>query len=349
MNGTLLVMFLALLMAPLPAGAEPWPVDKWQPPFDYQGQPRAMSYEPLAAAAKPWRICASYPHLKDSYWLSVNYGMVEQAKRLKVKLQVVEAGGYPNLERQIAQIAECSGAADALIVGTVSFDGITPLMRDLSQRMPVIAAVNDINSSGITAKSGVSWVTMGKAIGDYFAKLHPKGGKPVKVAWFPGPKGAGWVDFVQQGIGPALAASSANIVAVKWGDTGFEAQLLLLEEVIEEYPDIDYVIGSAVTADAAVSLFRAKGLSGKIGILADYFTHSTYRSVKRGKVIAAPTDSPVMQGRIAVDQAVRALEGSLTARHVGPRIEIVDQASLAEIDIEASLAPAWFRPVFEVK
>ena len=175
---------------------------------------------------------------------------------------------------------------------------------------------------------------MGKAIGDYFARLHPKGQKPVKVAWFPGPRGAGWVAFVEQGFRAAMVASSADIVTVKWGDTGFEAQLLLLEEVIEEHPDIDYVIGSAVTADAAVSLFRARGLSGRIGILADYFTHSTYRAIKRGKVIAAPTDSPVMQGRIALDQAVRALEGMLTARHVGPKIEIVDQARLAEIDID---------------
>ncbi|MGE0239916.1 MAG: TMAO reductase system periplasmic protein TorT [Parvibaculaceae bacterium] len=350
MRGTCLALGLALAAAMPPAAAqETWPVDKWTPPFDYGGEAQAYSYAPLDVATRPWRICASYPHLKDSYWLSVNYGMVEQARRLNVRLKVVEAGGYPNLERQKSQIAECAGTADALIVGTVSFDGLTPLIRKLAQRMPVIAAVNDVNDAGITAKSGVSWIAMGKAIGDYFARLHPKGQRPVKVVWFPGPRGAGWVAFVEQGFRAAVAASSADIVAVKWGDTGFEAQLLLLEEVLEEHPDIDYVIGSAVTADAAVSLFRARGLSGRVGILADYFTHSTYRAIKRGKVIAAPTDSPVLQGKIALDQAVRALEGSLAVRHVGPQIEIVDQASLAEIDIDQSLAPASFVPVFEVK
>lgn len=342
--------FLALVVSLSPvSGQETWQVDRWTPPFDYGGKAETFAYAPLAAAARPWRICASYPHLKDSYWLSVNYGMVEQARRLKVRLEVVEAGGYPNLARQKAQIAQCAARADALIVGTVSYDGLTPEIRDLARHMPVIAAINDIDSAGISAKSGVSWAAMGAAIGDYFARLHPKGGKPVKVAWFPGPKGAGWVDFVRQGIEPALGRSSADIVAVKWGDTGFEAQLLLLEEVIEEYPDIDYVIGSAVTADAAVSLFRAKNLTGRIGILADYFTHSTYRAIKRGKVIAAPTDQPVMQGRIAIDQAVRALEGTLSARHVGPRIEIVDQAGLKRIDAGNSLAPAWFRPIFAVE
>lgn len=326
-----------------------WPVDTWVPPFDYKGAMHQLDYKSLTTASKPWRICASYPHLKDSYWLSVNYGMVEQARRLGVKLRIVEAGGYPNLDRQIAQIKECAAMSDALIVGTVSFDGLTPLIREISKRIPVIAAVNDIDSEGITAKSGVSWVAMGAAVGNYFAEMHPKGQGPVKIAWFPGPKGAGWVKFIEEGFLPAIARSSANIVAVKWGDTGFEAQLLLLEEVIEEHPDIDYIIGSAVTADAAVSLLRAKGLSGHIGILADYFTHGTYREIKRGKVLAAPTDSPVLQGKISIDQAVRALEGSLTVIHAGPSIQIVDQEGLDRLDIADSLAPAWFTPTFEVK
>jgi len=345
-----LAALLAILLAASPARAgQVWTVDIWDPPFDYSAPPRQIDYVPLETAARPWRLCASYPHLKDSYWLSVNYGMVEQAKRLGIRLEVVEAGGYPNLDRQIAQVRDCARAADAVIVGTVSFAGLTPTIKDLARHMPVVAAVNDIDSDGIAAKSGVSWVAMGAAIGDYFARRHPKGQAPVKVAWFPGPKGAGWVKFVEEGFRPAIARSSANIVAVKWGDTGFEAQLLLLEEVLEEHPDIDYIIGSAVTADAAVSLLRAKGLSRDIKVLADYFTHGTYRSIRRGKVLAAPTDSPVMQGKIAIDQAVRALEGTLTIRHVGPAIRVVDQSDITSLDIDDSLAPAWFKPTFQVK
>jgi protein TorT len=341
---------LLVLAAVIPARTgQVWPLDSWTPPFDYTGEPQSLDYEPLAAASKPWRICASYPHLKDSYWLSVNYGMVEHARRLGIRLDVVEAGGYPNLDRQIAQVKDCAATADALIVGTVSFDGLTPTIRDISKHMPVIAAVNDIDSEGITAKAGVSWVAMGAAIGEYFASRHPKGQAPVKVAWFPGPKGAGWVKFIEEGLLPAIAESSADIVATRWGDTGFEAQLLLLEEVLEEHPEIDYIIGSAVTADAAVSLLRAKGLSRRIKVLADYFTHGTYRAIKRGKVLAAPTDSPVMQGKVAIDQAVRALEGSLKVKHVGPSIQIVDHASIARLNVDDSLAPAWFKPTFEVK
>ena len=104
--GLCLTAALAWMVPAFGAGAqEPvWELETWEVPFDYSSPSRAVRYEPLGRATKKWRICASYPHLKDSYWLSVNYGMVLEAERLGVALQVVEAGGYPNLTRQIAQI-----------------------------------------------------------------------------------------------------------------------------------------------------------------------------------------------------------------------------------------------------
>ncbi|MCA3560135.1 MAG: TMAO reductase system periplasmic protein TorT [Aestuariivirga sp.] len=346
---SLLAALALLALAGACRAADTWALERWTPPFDYRGTPSEIAYQPLEKARKRWRICASYPHLKDSYWLSVNYGMVRHARKLGIALEIVEAGGYPNLDKQKAQIAGCAKSADALIVGAVSYDGLTPLLVTLSKRMPVIAAVNDIDSAGVVAKSGVSWISMGEAIGHYFAALHPKGSAKVRVAWFPGPKGAGWVGFVEEGFQRGIAGSSAEIVSVKWGDTGFEDQLLLLEDLLEQHPDVDYIIGSAVTADAAVSLLRAKNLTGRIGVLADYFTHGTYRAIKRGKVIAAPTDLPVVQGELAIDQAVRALEGTLAVSHAGPAIRIIDGNNINATDINDSLAPASFKPTFKVE
>lgn len=343
-------LVLALLAAAGPALAETWDLRVWQPPFDFESPSERVAYAPLEAASRKWRICASYPHLKDSYWISVNFGMVEQARRLGVALSVVEAGGYPNLDTQIAQITRCVAAgADALIVGTVSYRGLTPTIREVAAAIPVVAAVNDVAKAGISAMTGVPWVTMGARPGEFLAERHPAGGERVKVAWFPGPKGAGWVDFVEAGFRDAIAGSAVDIVVTKYGDTGKEIQLLLIEEALEERPDIDYIVGSAVTAEAAVGLLRARGLTEDIGVLADYFTHAVYRGIKRGKILAAPTDFPVLQGRLAVDQAVRLLEDKLTVVHAGPVIRLVTQDTVETIGPEGSLAPNWFTPTFTVE
>lgn len=343
---------LAWIVPAFGVGAEEpvWELETWQAPFDYSSPSRAVRYEPLRRATKKWRICASYPHLKDSYWLSVNYGMVLEAERLGVALQVVEAGGYPNLARQTAQINDCTaGGTDILVVGTVSFEGLTPTVLEIAERMPVTAVVNDIADPGISAKTGVSWTIMGSSIGDYLARRHPEGSAPVKVAWFPGPEGSGWVPFVETGFREALQESAAEIVVTKYGDTGREIQLILIEEALEERPDVDYIVGSAVTAEMAVSALRARGWLGRIRILADYFTHAVYRGIKRRRIQAAPTDFPVIQGRLGIEQAVRLLEGRLDLIHVGPAIRLVDLDNVDELGTGTSLAPAWFTPRFIVE
>lgn len=352
MNRTRLKFLFALLclavFLPAKAGAAAWQVLAWPEPYDYSGVPSTVAVEPLARAVRPWRICASYPHLKDAYWISVNYGMVEQALEAGVHLTVIDAGGYPSVDRQWAQIEMCSRSADAMIVSPSSYDGLTPLIQDIAKRIPVIAAVNDIDGRGISAKVGVPWREMGRSIGQFIAARVPTSGRSAPVAWFLGPHGAGWVPFVDAGFREGIAGSSAKIVAVDWGDTGFEIQLRLVEETLDRFPSIAYLVGSAVTADAAVSVLRARGLEGRVMIAATYFTHGTYRAIKRGKVIAAPTDAPVLQGRLAIDQAIRVIEGKLIYRHLGPPIRMVDKQTVDDLPLSDCLAPPTFVPRFEV-
>jgi len=164
--------------------------------------------------------------------------MVQEAQRLGVSFVLYEAGGYTDLARQIEQVHACGQRdMDALIVGTLSYEGLTPAIVELAQRMPVIAAVNDIDDAGITAKVGLSWREMGAAADRVIAERHPPGGPPVRLAWFPGPEGAGWVQFAEQGFREAVADSSAQIVETKFGDTGLEQQVLLVEDVLDDFTD----------------------------------------------------------------------------------------------------------------
>lgn len=331
------------------AAGETWALRVPGVPFDDDSPTEPVLYQPLEHAAKPWRLCVIYPHLKDAYWLSVNYGMVEEANRLGVSFDLYEAGGYPNLARQIEQVAACGKRRmDALILGPVSYDGLTPAVVAIARQMPVIDAVNDMDDAGVSAKASVSWREMGAAAGRAIAERHPKGSAPVRLAWFPGPKGAGWVAFVERGFLEALAGSSAKIVATRFGDTGTEEQVLLVEDVLDTTPDVDYLVGSGPMAEAAVSVLRARGLTDRIGVVSTYISHGVYRGIKRGRILAAPTDFAVLQGRLAVELAVRAIEGKLTIRHAGPEIITITAENIDAIGSRESLAPASFVPVFDV-
>ena len=185
----------ALLATTAGAAEKWWPynIEVWNPPFDMKSPRTAMDYAPLEKASKQWDICVSFPHMKDAYWLAVNYGVVDESERLGVKMQLVEAGGYTNLNKQVSQIEDCVAAgAEAVVIGAISFDGLNNLVKEVRGKgVPVIDVINGMSSPELSAKSLVSFGEMGFKAGEYLAKLHPKGIDPVKVAWFPGPPGAG--------------------------------------------------------------------------------------------------------------------------------------------------------------
>lgn len=344
---------LALCMAS-PALADPWyPYDAVQitPPFSTDGAPAPVKYVPLAKAEKPINICVSFPHMKDAYWLGVDYGVAEEAKDLGVVMHLTEAGGYTELAKQISQIEDCvAGGAQAVVIGAISYDGLNNVVAEVAKKgVPVIDLVNGMSSKDITAKSLVSFYTMGFETGSYLAKKHPKGSPPVKVGWFPGPAGAGWVEDANKGFLAAVKDSAIVVLPPKYGDTGKEAQLKLVEDTLQAEPDVRYVAGTAVTAEAAQGLIRERGLKGKVDLLAFYMTPGVYEGIQRGFIMAAPADSMVIQGRIAVDQAVRAVEGKDLVKHVGPKIFVVDADNIKTVSKTNILPPDGYKPVFEVK
>jgi periplasmic protein TorT len=192
----------------------PVAIDVWSPPFNAEHQHAVQQYVPPERASRPWRICASIPHLKDDYWLSVNFGLVDEAKRLGIALNLYEAGGYENLATQQSQIAECMAKhnAQALIIGAISADGLNSVIADYSDKgLPVIDLINGINSDKIAARVAADFYDMGLAAGKYLTTLQQDTSKAAKVAWFPGPAGAGWVATGDKGFRAALNGSALSI------------------------------------------------------------------------------------------------------------------------------------------
>lgn len=329
----------------------PFPVQVWDPPFNMDSPRKDVDYTPLDKAAQKWDICVSFPHMKDAYWLAVDYGVVAEAQRLGVKMNLVEAGGYTNLNKQISQIEDCVAAgAQGVIIGAISYDGLNNLVTEIKGKgIPVIDVINGMSSTDISAKSLVSFGEMGFKTGEYIAKLHPAGSGKVKVAWFPGPPGAGWVEAGNTGFLEAVKGSDIEVVDTKYGDTGKEIQAKLVEDTLEAYPDIQYIVGTSPTAEAAIGILRDRGLEDKIKVLAYYFTPGVYQGIKDGRMLAAPTDSAVIQGRVAIDQVVRILEGKDYLKHVGPKLYVIDSSNIGTFDKDSSLAPDDFKPVFSVE
>jgi len=334
--------------------AEVWypvEVDVWDPPFNAERMRTVHEYNPLSEAKNRWNICVSIPHLKDAYWLAVNYGLIAESRRLGVGVSLYEAGGYEHLETQRKQIEECvSSGADGLIISAISQDGLEDLLAMAFDRgVPVIDMINGLSSDLITARVAVDFWDTGNRAGLFLRGLQVDPAATARAAWFPGPDGAGWVAAGDAGFKDALERSRIEIVATRTGDTGRATQSALIEEVLEVHADsLDYIVGTAVTAEAAVDLLRRRGLSRQIKVISYYYSPGVHRGIKRGYVLAAPTDQPVLQARISIDIMVRILEKEDFFQHVGPRVVLIDSNTSPEWDVSTTLAPRGFRPIFSI-
>jgi protein TorT len=344
-----------ILIAPATAQAEkawyPVEVEVWTPPFNDLRQREQKLYTPLEKAQKKWRIRVFIPHLKDDYWLGVNYGLIDEARRLGVSLSIYEAGGYDQLEVQRRQIEEnLKEKPDGLIIGAISLDGLNDLVKKAAdQGIPVLDLINGISSPHIAARAAVSFWDMGNKAGSYLQDLKGKNGQPMKLAWFPGPEGAGWVAAGDAGLRKAIEGSAIEILDSRYGDTGSAAQAKLIEAALNQYADdLDCIVGTAVSAEAAVKILRKRGLADRIKILSYYYSPGVHRGIRRGNITAAPSDLTVLQARIALDVMVRILEKREYFKHVAPKVQVVDGSNIRTWDSSTTLAPRGFRPIFSI-
>ena len=313
-------------------------------------------------------ICVSFPHMKDSYFAGVAYGIITEGKRLRQKITLVEAGGYTNLERQLNQVEDCiANGAEALIIAPISSDGNAKQIDVIRQAgIPVVVIITGINTA-IDAYSIQSFYNMGYLSCKWIADQHPVQDEKIKIVWFPGPPGAGWSVSGDQGCRAAVTDSKVEILDTRWGDTGKAVQLELVENVLQsltssEEIELDYIVGTATTIEGAVGAVRERRLQNQIKLVAYYYTPGMDIFLKRGSVAMAPSDQMITQARIAVDQTVRLLEGKAMAtggrpefgnsnhlaEHAQPPYIVVTPDTVHDFDTSTTLAPEGWVPEFSV-
>lgn len=347
--------FLSLMTAGLIAAAHPsggFAADLW--PFDVVdvsgGTGKTVAYEGLEKASKKWHICVLFPHMKDSYWVGVDYGIVDQAKKLGVKATILQAGGYTEAAKQVSQYNDCVAlGVDAIVIGAISEAGLAKSMQEGKAKGIVqVGVINPLTSDVADAKIYANYDVAAEAGAKFLVeKLKGYEGK-VNLLHFPGPQGSGWAELSTEGVKRGIEGSHIEMVDAKYGDTGKSIQLKLLEDALQTYDDLDVIFGTAVTAEVAKQAIQEAGVERDITIASYYSNEGIVDLVKKGEVAATVTESPVMEARIAIDLAVRILEKKEHFRHLNPSMSVVTKDNIGSVDMTRTFAPKGFTPVYSV-
>ena len=338
----------AALLAGTTARAEEqwWPVKVYD--FD-SGKKEVVDYTPVPKAEKPWNLCVLFPHMKDTFWVAVDYGVAQEAKREGVNMTLYQAGGYENLPKQLSQFDDCmAGPFDAIIIGPISEAGVARKFREAQRAgKPVISTVNPVSKSDYTAKMDVNFVTMGEQTGTFLIDYMK--GKPARVVNFPGPAGSGWAEQFNDGFKNTIAkAESVKLLGEKFGDSGVAVQLGLIQNALQAYPDVNVIWGCAPAAEAAIGAVRQAGRKDEL-IISSYENQAMLDALNKDEILAFATQYPVLEGRVAIDTAVRILEHKKYIKNSQTIPSIIDKQDLDKVNMSLVLAPASFSAEYSVK
>ena len=343
-------------------GFEPVPVDAIYPPLKGNGSADDAlatghvvdeSYSMAASASKPWRIAFLFPHIKDPYWVSCDYGVISEAMRLGVAVDIFPVDGYDDLTGQLRKMDEAIAAKyDAIVISPVSQTANnSSIARARAGGVPVFELANDSTSDDLTIKVTSSLKGMGlKATQWIIHDAQKRGLKSINIALLPGPSDAGWVKGEVEGTNEAAhnAPIKVNIVAVKYGDSDLIGQSQLAAQLLGQYgKKLDYILGCTGCAPAAVLPIKMAGLKGKVRIVAYDLTREIANFIHRGDIVAAVDTKGVSQARVAIDAVVNFLEGKNEAlpHTILIKLGLLDKDNFAEYAFDSSIAPKGYEPV----
>lgn len=333
--------------------------------------PVLENWELLKKVKKDYKIGVLLPHVEDAYWLAINYGIIEEAKKLGITVKILSAGGYQAGQKQWHQLTDeiMAHDVDGIIISPIYYERYDKYIEEISNLdIPIVALVNDVSALNISAKVMASYYDVGYEIGKFI--LRDAKGKNIKIAFFPGPKQSIWAPLTFQGFTQSLRDNpdkqkigKVTIVAEQYGDLSLNMQYKLIDFVLNAKKNIDYVVGNAIAASVAPkALSKYKERHRRTKIISTYVLPDLYENIKSRKIYASAHDNMIIQAKLALSIILKNLEKQNKLKNavdenkvkkevlpfiLAPKIEVLSYNNIQDYPYSKLFAPNDFKPVLE--
>jgi ABC-type sugar transport system substrate-binding protein len=255
-------------------------------------------------------IGVTFPHFRDPYWIAEAAGVDRRAEELGVDVEITNAGGYGKSAEQIAQIEDfITQGVDALLVGAVDSTAVAPAVNAAWEQGIPVVYTNALAESDIQAGVYTNDCAVGELQAEYIAEQDPD----ARIAVFTGPEGVSWPAARSDCFKETLAelAPDAEIVTEKFHDMDRAVVLREMDDVLQAFPDIDYVYNNTdLQALGVVDSLRGAGMEpGEVGVTNLTIGREAFQAMEDGWIEMALAERPALQGALAVDMAIRLVNG----------------------------------------
>ncbi|OLZ69769.1 transporter [Streptomyces sp. IMTB 2501] len=273
------------------------------------------------------RMGLSLSTLNNPFFVQIRAGAQAEARKLGVDLTVTDAQN--DASQQANQLQNfTSSSLGAIIVNPVDSDAASNSVKAADQaKIPVIAVDRGVNKADVDALVASDNVAGGELAARTIAgKLGGKG----KIVILQGQAGTSAARERAQGFANGLKAyPGIQVLAQQPADFDRTKGLDVMSNLLQAHPDVQGVIA----ANDEMALGAAKALGSKAGksvqVVGFDGTPDGLTAVKNGTLYASVAQQPTQLGRIAVDNALRAVQGKKVEPTVKVPVKVVTKDDVA--------------------
>jgi len=300
-----------------------------------------------AAEGKGGTIGVSMPNIKGPWFTPVLYGISDEAKKLGYEVNIQDAGGYANVDKQVTQLSNLIVKKVSAILmdpaDPTAFNGVVRQAKEA--KIPILGDGSPIVASSEQGDGAVS--SSHCNIGHELAKgakiLLPSGGS---IAVLAGPPGAFWASDRLRCFKEDIAGSNIKIVAEQTSEQDTAAALSLANDFLQRFPNIDLMYGADDTYGIGIArAVQGAGKCGKVKVLFAVLGEQAEEMMKAGCADYVVAQQPVLIGRLGVRMADELIKGKVPQeRAIQVPLFAVTPANLASVDKSTMQAPKGWTP-----
>ncbi len=265
---------------------------------------------PGLKAAKPYRIAVLFPNAGDPYFQQKRYGYEDEAKKVGATVTFYDAGGYANIDKQIAQIEDATQQKyDAIAIAVTSSTAVVPALEAAMKAGITVVGDGVFPESDKVIKRGEDSALAGYNTGKYLGDHLSEGGN---VGLLLGPPGIDLIRLREQGVRAALANYPKLKVAKALNNlSDLVNSTKAAEDILQSTPDVRgfYTFNSVVAQAVANSLKAANKKPGEVLVTTIDMDPDLEKLINDGWVQETNVAGSVLLGRVVVDTVVQKLNG----------------------------------------
>ncbi|MFE0471401.1 substrate-binding domain-containing protein [Streptomyces sp. NPDC058947] len=279
-----------------------------------------------SSAAAP-KMGLSLSTLNNPFFVQIRTGAEAEAKKLGVDLTVTDAQN--DASQQANQLQNfTSSNLGAIIVNPVDSDAASNSVKAADKAdIPVIAVDRTVNNAHTDTLVASDNVAGGELAAQTIAdKLGGKG----KIVILQGQAGTSAARERAAGFAKGLKAfPGIRVVAQQPADFDRTKGLDVMSNLLQAHPDVQGVI--AANDEMALGAIKALGSKAGTSVSVVGFdgTPDGLKAVESGTLYASVAQQPSQLGRIAVDNALKALRGEKVEETVKVPVKVVTKENVA--------------------